>query len=344
MAAVSFARLTQSAGAFLTRLTTIKPYEPKLTVGLDVGSTSVKAVALGTRKGSGARPILARHLTPLSPGQEADPSEAIKDAVAALELPARTVNLSVSGPWVVMRVVEMPRMKLAEFKQALLFEAQRYLPFSGQDVIVDGAVLGSIDASRAWALIVACKKELVERRLDWLKRAGLEAALIDVDALALCNGFLANADGRPAPATRALINVGGQFTNLVICQGEIPYLIRDIPWGGARFVHSVAEHSGFDEAAVGQELRQDTVRPELPPAMKLAAETLTTELQLSFDYFENRFGQPPEALLVSGGLARCPGFVEALKGLLTQAVSLWAPVSELSPQFTIAYGLALRIT
>jgi hypothetical protein len=76
--------------------------------------------------------------------------------------------------------------------------------------------------------------------------------------------------------------------------------------------------------------------------MRLAAESLSSELQLSFDYFENRFGQPPEEILVSGGLSVCPPFLEALKSHVTQTVSLWAPVSGLSGQFTVAYGLALR--
>ncbi|MCI0557681.1 MAG: pilus assembly protein PilM, partial [Nitrososphaera sp.] len=218
----------------------------------------------------------------------------------------------------------------------------RYLPFNIQDVVVDGAVLGSIDAHKMWVLIVACKKDLIERRLDWTKRAGLETALIDVDALALVNAFLASSNGQRLQGTRSLINVGFQLTNLAIFQGETPYLVRDIPWGGERFSRNVSDQTGVDVSDVGKELLRSEPNPGLQGPIRSACETLITELQLSFDYFENRFGQPPEEILVSGGLGQSAAFIDALKSHLTQKVIPWTPVQGLSPQFSVAYGLALR--
>ena len=174
------------------RLTAIRPKEAKLTIGLDIGSSAIKVLALGARKGMGARPILAQHQQAFDQNGAADPSGVIKTALTAVKVPVRTVNLSVSGPWVIMRIVEMPAMKPAEMRQALPFEAQRYLPFNLQDVIIDGVVLGPADAKKNWVLIVACKKELVDRRIDWVKKAGYDVGFIDVDALAVANGFLAS--------------------------------------------------------------------------------------------------------------------------------------------------------
>lgn len=337
-----FASALKPAGELFKRLSTIQPKEAKLTIGLDVGSTAVKVVALGPRKGAGARAIIGYKAASLDAGQDADASEAIKTAMASLMLPVQTVNLSVSGPWVIMRIVEMPTMKPTEMKQALPFEAQRYLPFNIQDVIIDGAVLGPVDANKSWVLIVACKKELIDRRIDAVKRAGLEAGLIDVDALAVANAYLAQDGAKPSSGTRALINIGAQLTNLVIFQGEIPYLVRDIPWGGEKFARAVAEQIGGEVQAVTEMLARSEPNADLMNAMKPACEPLVTELQLSFDYFENRFNQPPEELLASGGVSQVPGAVEAIKSHLTQSVSAWSPVKGLSGQFAVAYGLALR--
>jgi type IV pilus assembly protein PilM len=290
----------------------------------------------------GPRPLIGQHVAPLQPGQDADASEALKAAVGALQLPLRTVALSVSGQWVIIRVVEMPTMKPVEMKQALPFEAQRYLPFPIQDVVIDGAVLGPADANKMWVLIVACKKELLDRRIDWAKRAGCEVALIDVDALALANSFLAQLNGRADAGTRALINVGAQLTNLVVFKGQAPYLVRDIPWGGDKLARGTADQLGAEVETVKKEFLQGQPSREIQEAMRLASESLSSELQLSFDYFENRFGQPPEDILVSGGMSLCPGFLEALKSHVTQTVNTWAPVSGLSGQYSVAYGLALR--
>jgi len=337
-----FAHALQSATQLLKQLSTIQPKEAKMTVGLDIGSTAIKVIALGPRKGFGPRPILGQNVVALTPGQDADASEAVQEAIRGLSLPVRTVNLSVSGQWVIMRIVEMPTMKPAEMKQALPFEAQRYVPFNIQDVIIDGAILGPADANKSWVLIVACKKELIERRVDWAKRAGVEVALIDIDALALANGFLAaGSDGRPE-GTRALINVGAQLTNVVIFQGEIPYLVRDIPWGGEKLIRNSAEQTRLDPVEVSKRIVQGEMSAELLTAMKLASEPLATELQLSCDYFENRFGHPPEELLVSGGVSCSAAFLEALKGHFTQPVISWVPLQGLSGQLTVAYGLALR--
>jgi len=341
-AAPPFANVMQGGTDIFKKLVTIKPQQPKLTIGLDIGSDAIKVVALGSGKAGGPRPVVAQRLVPIEAGQETDPVPAIKQAMGALGLQSRHVNLSVSGQWVIMRIVEMPTMKPAEIKQALPFEAQRYLPFNIQDVVIDGAILGLADAKKTWVLIVACKKDLIDRRLDWVKRSGLDPVLIDVDALALANSYLASLNGRKLSGTRAVINVGAQLTNLVIFSGDVPYLVRDIPWGADKLIRNVGEQLGSEAEAVAAALSQPELNPEMLGAVKLSTEALVTELQLSFDYFENRFGQPPEEVSVSGGLGLSAGFHQGLKSHLTQPVQPWTPAQGLSGQFAIAHGLALR--
>ena len=338
----SFANALKPVAQAFRRLSVVPPREPKLTVGLDIGATAVKVVALGARKGAGPRPIVGQNLMPIIGGEEADPSDAIRSALETLNLPIRAVNLSVSGQWVIMRVVEMPTMKPAELKQALPFEVQRYLPFNVQEVVFDGLPLGPSEGNKSWVLIVACKKELLERRIDWVRRAGFEPALVDVDALSLANAYLASANGHPQQARVALIDVGSQLTNLVVLKDHIPYLVRDIPWGGEKLVRHLADQLGIDPMTMAQSLVQGQLNPEMQVALKSTCEALVAELQLSFDYVENRFGQPPEAVLVCGGLSHSSAFLDALKSHVTQAVTPWTPIQELPTQFAVAYGLALR--
>lgn len=332
-----------SIKSFLQRLTRVNSKEPKITLGVDIGSSAVKVVALGARKGPGVRPLLGSQIVPLESGQEIDASKTIKVAVNKLRLPISAANISVSGTWVIMRVIEMPKMAPAEIKQALPFEAQRYLPFNLQEVVIDGIVLGAAETNKVWVLVIACRKELIDRRMDWTKRAGLEVGFIDVDALALTNGFLEHWNGRSDESIYALVNVGAQSTNLSVCHGKIPYLVRDIPWGAEKFFRHTAEHLGLPPDSFNQATKPEIPSSDLAAAMKTVCENLITELQLSFDYFENRFGRPPGELLVSGGLSQSVDFLNALKSHVTQTVSPWSPREELSGQFAIAYGLALRI-
>lgn len=329
------------AQQWLANLTRISPKEAKFTLGIDIGASAVKAMLLGPRRAGGLRPIINRQVVPLTDGQDVDPAEAVKAAVAALQTPVRSAAMAVSGQWVIMRVVELPAMKPEEMRQALPFEAQRHLPFNIQDVVIDGVVLGPSDEHKNWVLIVACKKELIERRLDCAKRAGLELAILDVDAIAVANSFLAAPDA-PSEGTRAVIDVGAQLTNLVVFRGRIPYLVRDIPWGGDKLLRAVGEQQGMEPAAASQRLLEEAPPQEFVDAIKLMSEALVTELQLSFDYFENRFGQPPEDILVTGGLSQSKAFMQGLTGHFAQRVRAWAPVKDLPGQFTVAYGLAMR--
>ena len=178
---------------------------------------------------------------------------------------------------------------------------------------------------------------------DYTAVVELDGAPVETVALALANSFLSGMNGQPrVEGTRSLINVGAQFTSLVIFQGDTPYLVRDVPWGGDKLVRRAAEQMGLEAEAVQKELVQGEASSALQSVLRLASESLVTELQLSFDYFENRFGQPPDEILVSGGLGQSAAFREALKSHLSQTITPWAPVQGLSGQFAVAYGLALR--
>ena len=73
-----FTSVLQSTLPVLKRLTTIKPQEAKVTIGVDFGSTAVKVVALGSRKGMGSRPVIGQTIVPLSEGQDVDAPDALK--------------------------------------------------------------------------------------------------------------------------------------------------------------------------------------------------------------------------------------------------------------------------
>ncbi|MBI2885280.1 MAG: type IV pilus assembly protein PilM [Candidatus Omnitrophica bacterium] len=338
----SSSSLLQSGWSLLSRLATVSPKEPKLTIGLDVGTSSIKTVALGQRR-LGPRPVLGQHVLELGSGSEVHLPQAIQRAVAALRVPTKAVSVSVSGQWVIMRVIEMPVMKPDELALALPIEAQRYVPFRIEEVIVDGTILGPADGNKIWVVLVACKRDLVERRVGWVRQAGLEPVVVDVDALAVANAVCAGADNGSSTATRAVINVGTQWTNLAVIKSGNPYLIRDIPWGIEKLSRRVAEQTGLEERAVIGHLKQsEAVPPAVQEAVAIMCESLTTELQLSFDFFENHFGPPPQQLLVTGGAGQSASFLEALKRHVSLPIVPWTPAAGLGGQFTVAYGLALR--
>ena len=341
MPASSLLGTLQSATHLFRRLAVVKHKEPKLTVGLDIGSSAVKMVVLGARKAFGARPVVGSCSVPVD-GAEAKVSSAIKQAAQELRLSTKSVTLSVSGQWVIIRVVEMPKLSPDELRQALPIEAQRHLPFAVQDVVLDGAILGPADASKMWVLLVACKRELLERRLSWVTAAGLVPVCVDVDAVAVANAFV-ETNGIKRPKTYAVMEIGAQRSSVIVFRSDTPYLIREFPVGGAKLIHRMSEQMGREVDAIAASLRSSEPLPaDVGAALKSACEALTTELQLSFDFFESRFGPPPEQLYVTGGFVRYAAVLDALKSQVSQSLSVWEAQPKLSPEFSVAYGLALR--
>jgi len=341
MPASSFQDKLQPVSKLLKRLVSTQPKEEKHTVGVDLGATSLKCVALGSDRGGKNRPILGKVCVPLGSAKEEELVGLVKHALGTFDFPVRSVRLGISGQSVIMRVIEMPAMDPRELKQALPFEAQRYLPFPIQEVTLDGQALGSAGSKKDWVLVVACKKNLIQKKLGLFEKLGVDVSLVDVDALAMTNSFFYNRKVDPKGSV-ALIDVGGQLTNVVICRGSIPYLVRDIPWGTNRLLREVSQQTKMTQDGVVQAFQGDGVDNALAQALKSVVESLVVELQLSFDYFENQFGRPPEEVYASGGISQSRAFLDAAAQHMTQKLSAWSPEEQLDPSYAVAYGLALR--
>lgn len=324
-----------------SQLVMVQPRQAKITVGLDVGSSTLKILALGAGRSPRSRPVINKLCMDL-PAEPSERSSVIRTAYETLNLPVNKVAVGLSGASVIMRVIEMPSMNNEETKQALPFEAERYLPFSMQDVVLDGCVLGPASPKKSWVLVAACKKDYLTDRLTIIREAGLEPAVADVDALALTNSFLSDEEKRDEKSTCALLNIGAEYTNVVVFRGSMPYLVRDIPWGARRLFKELSESLGLTNEQIQKAIEQSELSQEREDALKSYSETLISELQLSFDYFENQFGKPPEEVFVTGGLSQSEIIIKTLKGHLAQDIQPWSPLDGLENRYAIAYGLALR--
>src|SRR3954466_420436 len=160
----------------------------KLVVGLDVGSYSVKAVAL---QPSGERLTLQGYAQARIGTQE--PVEVIRKVVDQLGVKARRIVTSVSGRSVIVRQVETPRLGPDELKAHIAYEADKYIPFGAEEVIIDAQPLpeppGAEKGQNMQVMLVAVRKTFVQDHLNQLKTAGVAPEVIDVDVFALANAY-----------------------------------------------------------------------------------------------------------------------------------------------------------
>jgi type IV pilus assembly protein PilM len=322
----------------------------KKETGIDIGNHSVKLVELEDRKG---RLVLTR--CAVARVVEEDKKSALKNLLSQVKFIVRRVNVSLAGPSVIVRYIEVPPMKKEELKSAIKFEAEKYIPFNINESTVDCAMLDRTASGSQRVLLVAAKKDFVNNLIGFFKEFGIEIGAIDVDSFAFLNSFQRTKLEGKDESTYAIINMGARFSNMNIVTKQNVYFTRDMLWGGADITARIKDVMRIDwEEAEALKQRPIEKKEEVVNIIMPTLEKLASQIRMSFDYFETQFGKNVERLYISGGSSYLFNIVDFLKENLGIDIMMWNPLEGIvlpdtieeaghSPaQFAVAVGLALR--
>jgi type IV pilus assembly protein PilM len=194
-------------------------------VGLDIGSSGVKAVEL-TKSKRGFE-VTGFGYQPLGPDAVVDGAimdgpavaESIKRTFLAGKFKLKTVATGVSGHSVIVKRVVVPAANAEEVNASIQLDAEQYIPFEITDVNLDYQVIGpgttSSDELGMEVVLVAAKKDKIQNQTNVISLAGRNPEVVDIDAFALQNVFEANY-GIWSGTTVALLNIGASLTNINI--------------------------------------------------------------------------------------------------------------------------------
>ena len=339
-------------------------------VGIDVGSTSVRAVEIegATR----ARPTIVRiHEVPL-PSGSARSGEVIETHTVASALKrlwstggfkSKDVVLGMGNQRVIARDLVMPKMSLTQIREALPFQVQDMLPMPVAEALLDFYPISESEGESGPVvngLLVAAVKQSVLANVDAAVLAGLRPVEVDLIPFALSR-LQARAHG--GPETIALVDVGSSTTNVVIIIGGVPQFVRIIPAGGNDVTLAVAMSLEIEEGiaenakrALG--LSPSSMSPEHQPILEQihrATAELLNSIRNTLSYFDNTHQVPNvERIVLSGGGARLGGFAAALQELTRTEVVSTDPFATLAAtkgvgglpletrdSMSVALGLAL---
>jgi type IV pilus assembly protein PilM len=340
----------------------------KSIVGLDVGSSSIKAVELKKTGGT----IAAVHvgMEALAPDMVVDSmivdSGTVSSAIAKLftesEIKAKQVATAVSGHSVIVKKISLPVMSDEELAETIQKEAAQHIPFDLADVNLDYQIL-SDDPSGANmdVLLVAVKKDKILNYTNVLSMAGKSPAIVDIDALALQNCYEYNYEPSPNQVV-ALLNLGASVMNINIVKGTTPLFPRDVSVGGHQYTDSLQKELdlSFDDAeALKLGRKVGTVSEDAKlPILQQVTEIIVLEIQKTFDFFRaSAAGEHIEKIYLAGGSSKVPGLLEALRQEFSLPVEVLNPFQRIAPpsdgvaaqlveqnagQMAVAVGLALR--
>jgi len=337
----------------------------KTTVGLDIGSGLIKVAVIDHSK---KLPELTKvAIQPLMQdaiveGEVMDPgvvAEAIQAALSAAGVKAKQVVTAVGGRDVIIKPISIERVKEQQARELMRWEAEQHVPFDMESVELDFQILDPDDEGLEMrVLLVAAKRELVESKVRVLTDAGLEPAIVDVDAFALHNAFEVNYPDAMQGMV-ALLNIGHDVTNINILEEGVPILTRDLTMGTRHVRESLQRERGLG-AEEAQALLQGFDRsPHLDAVMESRGEEIAVGIEraVAFLASNTRGAGNVGAVYTCGGGARIPGLTEVLAARLRLEVQMANPLAsltvrdgaleghvtdEIAPLLMLPVGLALR--
>jgi len=338
-------------------------FASKTVVGLDVGSHSIKAVALTP---NGDRVTLSGYAQARIGAN--DPAMVVRQVIDQLGVKPKRLVTGVSGRSVIVRQVETPKLLGEELKAHITYEADKYIPFGSDEVIIDCQPLSSVregsSGTTQQVLLVAVRRGFVEDHVNMLRSAGLQPEIIDVDVFAVTNAYELFGPGAALSAQQngeaiALIDIGASKSNIAIVNGDRLLFTREVYLAGNEITDAIVRT--FNEPL--EEIERIKAAPgdaldALMDAAMPAFEDLANEIRLSFDYVEGQFDKQVGSVVLTGGTSLLPNIAEILGNILGRPVQVFDPLAGLdlvpsrydihgldanAPGLTIALGLAAHL-
>ena len=318
-------------------------FEKKELIGLDIGSSSIKAVEFDWGKKT---PKLKHFgMIPLPPEAIVDGAfmdsasivESIRSLIEGLRIKTKKVAVSISGHSVYIKTINVPTMSEVQLEESIKWEAEQQIPFDIEDVNLDFQILDEqVSPDQMPVLLVAAKKDMINDYTAVIEEAGLQPTIVDVDVFAIENAFNLNFES-PEEEVVALVNIGASVMNINILKRGTSAFTRDISIGGRQITEEIQKRLKMTyeeaESLKVKEREAGAQNPEVEKIIQGTAEQLATEVRRSLEFFAaSSSGGEIKKIFLSGGCAK----IQMLPGLIEERISM--PVEVFNPFAKIDYN------
>lgn len=309
-----------------------KSFAPRRTVvGLEIDPSYVSAAEVRVNGSLAIQHAATAMLDPgiIRDGEVTDVDElgaTLKTFFATHRFPNR-VRIGVANQRIVVRMLDLPPLSDGkELAAAVRFQAEDQVPMPLDKAVLDYQVLGTVETPngpRMRALVVAARRDMIEKLLAAARRAGLRPEGIDLSAFAMVRAL------RPAIASQdgvCLYLNGGGLTNIAVAENGNCLFTRvassGLEWMVARLAerrsltleHATAwlSHVGLasplDDVEGDPQIVSET-RSVLDDGVRRIADDVRKSLEF---YAAQESGPAVDRMVLTGPAAAIPGFAEDL--------------------------------
>lgn len=341
----------------------------KVSIGLDIGFSSIKLVALGLDNKVFKLISLGSIACP-QPGLLSDSdtdlevvADAIKKLIQAAKIEQREVIVALPESKVFTRVIDdLPYLTDNELSSAIRYAAEEFIPMPLAEVNLNWQVLARSDGkakfTKTIVLVVASPKNVVAKYIKVLGMAGIKPKALETEIIAVTRSLVGNNPFSPATL---IVQLGATTTDFATVSKGLIWLTRSISTGGMALTRSLAQHFNFEITQAEEYkkvygLLEDQLEGKVFEALKPVADIIVGEAKRVVQAFQAQYPQNPiKRVVLSGGGARMPGlviyFANSL-GMEAQEADPWYSInkdqgliSKLSADassYSVAVGLAQR--
>lgn len=211
----------------------------QILLGLDIGSSTIKAV-LFTRKGlTGGRILACRILNIQDCGGT---EEALKKLAQSEDFSKTACCLSLPPADIMFRHVNLPFRDDSRIKKTLPFELEPLIPLSVDEVVTDYLAM-----PREGLLVAALAKNIIGEWIDKVESNLGKVSVIDISSTVLASQILAD---KSSVSCGMILDIGAGSTAALFYENGKVVQIRSLAFGGSHITQALSQDlsTGIDEA------------------------------------------------------------------------------------------------
>lgn len=346
-----------------------KKKKQRSSLGIDIGSKSIKAVELEKQKDRvvlknyGGLKLSAgktdsfqyfdkRTLLPFSKNV----SLAIKAILEEAKIETKEVIFSLPDFTTFFTSFSLPKMTPEELKDAVQFEAKKHIPIPFNEVVLDWELIGDTVNEKEGenkVLVMAINKSLIAEYKKIAKECGLKLLSLEAEVMGLKRAVVSD-----SKENVCLVEIGSQSTTIsIVSKG---FLITSVSFDVAQkdYTYSISEALNIDLAEterikmnIGLKSKNKKIEEAVSPILKI----ITGKIKQVINIFEIKEEKITKVILL-GGAVNMLGLLEFFKENLNEfnveksnsfenifyEPELKPLIPEISATFSIALGEALK--
>lgn len=288
------------------------------TFGLDIGTTSIKALSI--KKSGNAYAVEALGIGPApqkgimseSPEDLAIFTEAVKQVISNANIKQKEVNIALPESQVYTKIIDMPALSEKELSAALKYEMEQYIPLPLDQVKTDWQTLGSssFQSKTTRVLLVAASQNLIKKYESVMENLGLTPSTIETEMLSVHRALFPLISTQN---TNMIVHMGATSTNIAVIENGELVMVFTVDKGGIAITRAISLDLGIDIAqadsykkayGLNKEAFEGKIGKSLFPILESILGDIRKTMLL---YKDKNPNQQITQIILSGGSALLPG-------------------------------------